>query len=63
MTAVKAGTDAPGFRDPTVGQTLERMGGFRRVAHLNNRDVREVERATLRKEFMQLYAAVAQVQP
>jgi hypothetical protein len=41
-----------------VALTLERLGGFRRVAHLNNRDTKEVEIGTLRKEFMQLYIAM-----
>lgn len=58
MSAVKAGTDGPGFRDQRVADALERMGGFRRVAHLNHRDVREVERATLRREFLDTYAAL-----
>jgi hypothetical protein len=55
MDAVRAGTAEPSFRDPRIAPVLERMQGFQRVRHLNNRDVREVDIATLRKEFLELF--------
>lgn len=59
MRAVRAGMPSmPTFRDQRVSPTLEAMGGWRRVSHLNGRDVEEVTVATVRKEFMQLYAAL-----
>jgi hypothetical protein len=60
--AIKARTDAPGFRDPHVAKVLRAMGGLATLLYLNDRDTPPVAVKATRREFLDLYDSISKNQ-